>query len=142
LHEKQSSVAPVAGALLLRFLGAAVAEVVVLLTVAAAVVLVVVVDVPWALSASTGWVMVVVGETAMMDERKREREREDEIERGRVLVIAVHCYVASAGCGACIVRYVWKQNRQDSEGRRQCSMEHRRSASRWVSIILASTRPG
>lgn len=68
-----------AGALLLRFLGAAAAAVVVLLTVAVALLVVVlVVDVPWALSASTGWVMVVVGDTAMMEERESKSKRERE----------------------------------------------------------------
>lgn len=59
-----------AGALLLRFLGAAAAE---LLTVVAVVdvVVEVLVVVPWTLSASTGWVVavavVVEGERAMVE---------------------------------------------------------------------------
>jgi hypothetical protein len=74
-------VAPVAGALLLRFLGAAAAA-------AALLALVAVVSAFWATSA--GWA-VVDGETAMVGCNKRGG------------VIAVLYNVASAGCGSCIV---------------------------------------
>ena len=118
LHAKQSSVAPVAGALLLRFLGAA----------AAAALLVVVVDVVVVMGVistfltSAGW---VVGETAMLGSIKD-------------VMLLQYSTVLHLQDVDRVSRCLRRMDRT-TRGNTQWSIE---GASRWVSIISSTASTG